>query len=124
MENDLKTKGASALELLFIAFVIMKLTGISPINGWSWFGLIAAPIYLQLFIRVCGRVWEKIGLRAIFYATLESKLYDIRLKNAVRDYEKLNIKQRDERLRHIKSILEKTNQRVFEENAERSEKEK
>ena len=124
MENDLKTKGASALELLFIAFVIMKLTGIAPINGWSWFGLIAAPIYLQLFIRVCGRVWEKMGLRAIFYATLESKRYDIRLKRATKDYQKLNLKERDARLLRIKELIKQSNDQVLADNEERAEKSK
>ena len=117
-------KGASALELLFIAFVILKVTGIPPINGWSWFGLIALPIYIQLIFRLCGRVWEKMGLRQIFYATLESKRYDIRLKSEIKKYQKLNLKERDARLIRIKELINQTNNQVLADNAEREEKAK
>lgn len=122
MEN--RIKGASALEMLFIAFVILKVIGIPPLNGWSWFGLIAVPIYAKLVIGLCRRVWEKMGLRGIFYATLESKLYDIRLKKAVKDYQKLNLKERDARLIRIKELIRQANEQVYADNEERAEKSK
>ena len=122
MEN--RIKGASALEFLFIAFVLLKIVGIPPINGWSWFGLIAIPLYLKFVIGLCRRVWEKMGLRGIFYGTLESKLYDIRLKKAIKDYQKLNLKERDARLIRIKELIRQANEQVYADNEERAEKSK
>ena len=107
MEN--KTKGASALELLFMAFILLKVVGIPPINGWSWFGLVCAPIYLQLVIRLFYRIWVKLGMRQMFYATLESNLYDMKLRKAIKHYEKLNNNDRDKRLNRIRALLEKSN---------------
>lgn len=115
MENRLK--GATALELLFIAFVLLKVVGVPPVNGWSWFGWIAAPLYLHLFFALCYRVWEKMGLRQMFYVTLEMKRYDIMLARAKKQSGKVLKQEHAARLNKLQREIERTNRKVYEENA-------
>ena len=112
MENQLKLKGASALELLFVAFVLFKALGIPPINGWSYFGLVASPLYVQWVLKYLNVIWVDLGFEKQLYAAIEMRRYNRKLKKSIADYDKLNKKQRDERLAGIKKALEKSNAEI------------
>lgn len=121
MENS-KSNGITVLKLLFATFVVLKLLGKEPFAGWSWFGFIALPIYVQLFFDLCYRVWERMGLRQMFYVMLEMKRYEIMLAREKKKYGKIMSNETNARLEKLKREIEATNKRVRAENDAMSDK--
>lgn len=80
-------KNLTLFNLLFAAFLILKIAAVQPFAAWSWF-YVAAPLIAGWVFGFIARFVEKTGFVQSFWGEIELLKYEILLKRETNKFKK------------------------------------
>lgn len=85
-------RGANIFEIVFGAFLIMKILEAGNVGNWSWFWVFF-PLMLNFFVKFFEWIWDSLNLKRSATKALQNAYYDKIREKAVKEALKESVKK-------------------------------